>query len=131
MIVASLPAVRQPDFLVAASDAGLSPYMLGVLDAERGELCVPEMYFTKRGQMCEYAEGYESVAGETVTTRQVLDKPQALNADEIAVDASVAAGRFSAMLVAMVGDDEMHAMIELADLREGREDNEFWSRGQW
>jgi len=50
----------------------LSPYMLGVLDAERGDIACPEMYFTRRGEQCEYCEGYEAVAGATITTRQFL-----------------------------------------------------------
>lgn len=46
----------------------VSPYMVGVLDAEQGRPCVPEYYFTQRGQICEYAEGYEIIAGKNLTT---------------------------------------------------------------
>ena len=72
---------RRPDFVaaIAAPEVSelLSPYMLGVLDAERGEIAVPENYYTQRGQMCEYCEGYEAVAGATLTTRQFLGNADA------------------------------------------------------
>lgn len=74
--VAPTVKTRQPDFVAALTSPEiselLSPYMLGVLDAERGEVACPEMYFTQRGQMCEYCEGYEAVAGATITTRHFL-----------------------------------------------------------
>lgn len=63
---------RQLNFVVALLAADVTPYMLGALDAERGELACPEMYFVKRGECCEYCEGYEAVAGATLTTRQFL-----------------------------------------------------------
>lgn len=115
------------------SEAGLSPYMLGALDAERGELCVPEMYFTKRGQMCEYAEGHESVKGATPLSRQLLGPVTDAMSEraQAAGEAAEAGRRFAAMLTAMVGKDEIQAVIELADLQEGMADNEFWARGQW
>lgn len=70
--VAQRTASRQLNFVVALLDAEISPYMLGALDAERGEMACPEMYFVKRGDMCEYCEGYEAVAGATLTTTQFL-----------------------------------------------------------
>jgi len=74
--VAPTVVTRNPDFVVAITSPEiselLSPYMLGVLDAERGDIAVPEMYFTQRGQQCEYCEGYEAVAGATITTRHFL-----------------------------------------------------------
>lgn len=74
--VAPTVKTRHPDFIVAIASPEiselLSPYMLGVLDAERGEVACPEMYFTQRGQMCEYCEGFEAVAGATLTTRHFL-----------------------------------------------------------
>lgn len=53
-------------------DEWLSPYMLGVLDAQEGTHACPEMYFTQQGQKCEYCEGFEEVAGPTLTTQQIL-----------------------------------------------------------
>lgn len=44
-----------PDFV--------TPYLLGQLDAQDGQNCLPEMYFVKRSQQVEYAQGWESVAG--------------------------------------------------------------------
>lgn len=96
--------VAQPRSAVNDAPDFCSPYMLGVMDAEDGQLCCPEQYFTKQGQICEYAEGYEAVAGETLTTRQILGKPQM-------TDVQIAA--------------------EHADLIEGMSDEQFWSRGQW
>lgn len=82
----------------------VTPYMLGVMDAEENLPCVPETYYIKQGQMAEYCEGYEAVAGETLTTRQILGKP-------------------------LLTDEQIKA--EFSDLVEGMSDEEFWSRGQW
>ena len=68
---------RQLNFVVALAAAEVSPYMLGALDAERGEVACPEMYFLKRGDACEYCEGFEAVAGPTLTTEQFLGKASA------------------------------------------------------
>lgn len=43
---------------------------IGIVDAKRGLLCVPEMYFVRRGQQIAYAQGYESVAGVTLSSSQ-------------------------------------------------------------
>jgi hypothetical protein len=50
----------------------LSPYAVGQLDAQEGKLAIPELYFVKRLDQCEYATGYESISGPTLTTRQFL-----------------------------------------------------------
>lgn len=98
MMLAQLPTKVNdaPDFV--------TPYMLGVMDAEEGLLCCPEQYYVKDGQKAEYCEGYEAVAGETLTTRQILGKP-------LLTDAQIEA--------------------EFSDLVEGMKDEAFWSRGQW
>lgn len=67
---------QTPAYINAAIDAGLSPRMVGALDAERGDEACPEMYFLSRGQQCEYCEGYEEVAGPTLTTGQFLGVPE-------------------------------------------------------
>lgn len=123
-IVQSTTTTRQPEFVVALLQADITPYMLGALDAEKGEMACPELYFVKRGQMCEYCEGYESVAGPTLTTRQFLGgRVAATPADmEAAIDALFAP-------VAEEGTIDYDA--ELEDLIEGREDEAFWSRGMW
>lgn len=76
-IVSPVPTTRQLDFVVALQAAEISPYVLGALDAERGEMACPELYYVRRGQMCEYCEGYASVAGPTLTTRHFLGDPAA------------------------------------------------------
>lgn len=63
---------RSFEFVAAILEADVSPYMLGVLDAEKGEMACPEMYYINQGSMCEYCEGFEAVAGPTLTTRQFL-----------------------------------------------------------
>lgn len=126
--------VRQPSFVAAASDAGLTPFMLGALDAQRGELCVPEMYYTKRGQICEYAEGFESVKGRTMLSGQLLSglvTDAMIDQAQAAGERDEAAHRFATMLTAMIGDDEMRAVVELNDLQEGMADNDFWASGRW
>jgi hypothetical protein len=50
----------------------LSPYAVGQLDAQEGKLAIPELYFVHHLDKCEYAEGYSSIAGHTLTTRQFL-----------------------------------------------------------
>jgi hypothetical protein len=47
-------------------------FQLGKLDAEDGVGCVPEMYFARRSQIREYARAYESVAGPTMLSQQIL-----------------------------------------------------------
>lgn len=49
-------------------------FRLGVLDARLGDLCVPAMYFRHSDDMKAYAMGYESVAGPTLLSRQILGK---------------------------------------------------------
>lgn len=52
---------RSYDFVMAAlAVEDLSPYMLGALDAEKGEPCVPEYYYALDGAIAEYREGYEA-----------------------------------------------------------------------
>ena len=63
------PAPESPDFC--------SPYLLGKMDAEDGEPCIPESYYVWTNQMHDYARGYASVAGQTLTTRQVLGELEA------------------------------------------------------
>lgn len=65
------------DFVtVAKSDASewLSPFMLGVQDAQNGEFCLPEIYYTNKGQQREYGEGYESVVGRTLLSDQIMGR---------------------------------------------------------
>lgn len=50
----------------------MTPHELGFADAADGELCVPEMYFVRRTQMVEYAEGFEAYAGPTLLSRQIM-----------------------------------------------------------
>lgn len=46
------------------------PYIWGAQDARCGMLCVPEMFFATKKDQREYAAGYESISGPTLTTRQ-------------------------------------------------------------
>jgi len=65
-----------------------------------------------------------SLHGSLVTDADIERAQAAGERDE-------AAHRFASMLTAMIGEDEMQATIELADLQEGMADNEFWATGQW
>jgi hypothetical protein len=44
-------------------------YDLGRMDAQRGQLCVPEIYYTNIEDHRAYARGYETVAGRTLLSR--------------------------------------------------------------
>lgn len=59
---------------VAQAASFLSPAMLGELDAQSGMLCLPEIYFTGRTQMREYAAAYERSVGATLLSRQILGR---------------------------------------------------------
>lgn len=50
----------------------VSAFDLGAMDAQRGELCVAEMYYTSLVQMRAYALGHESVVGKTLLSNQLL-----------------------------------------------------------
>jgi hypothetical protein len=55
---------RRAEVIAAILDAEIAPYMLGALDAERGEPCNPNYYYTRDGMIAEYREGYEVAANE-------------------------------------------------------------------
>jgi hypothetical protein len=52
--------------------SGSIPYTFGAQDAERGEGCVPEMYFTHADDQRDYCVGWATVAGHNDTTRYFL-----------------------------------------------------------
>lgn len=64
--------VPQPVLLVEPPVRAMTPWELGQMDAHDGLLCVPGDYFVRPDQMVEYALGYESVAGPTLLSRQIL-----------------------------------------------------------
>lgn len=101
IITTTAPTVKPVDFVVA--DA-LTPFQLGALDAEQGELCVPEMYFARRSQMIEYAHGYESITGPDLLSSSFTGNLPILNP-------------------AAMGEAEFaeYAAAELADLIDGIE----------
>lgn len=67
------PKLAPPD-----DSNNLSPFMLGALDAQDSRDCVPEYYYIRRGQQCEYCEGYADVAGPTEVTRYFLGEPKSI-----------------------------------------------------
>lgn len=79
----------------------VTPKMMGALDAEQGHLCVPEMYYTQWGQMLEYAEGFESVAGETILSLSIKNARRNLRLTDAQIEA------------------------HLQELRDGIEDDDF------
>lgn len=116
-------------FVLSILEADISPYMLGVLDAERGELCVPEAYFIRRGQMCEYAEGYEAVAGRTLTTDWFLGPRTTVSPAEIEAT-------LDAVFAPVVDDSQLELDLfdyeaELADYQEDMLDREYHASGAW
>jgi hypothetical protein len=93
------------DALCGDASENLSPYMLGVLDAEEGKTCTPETYYVRRSQMIEYADGHESVAGRTPSSNQIMGRVHVLT------------------------QAEMDACTD--DYEGDIEDRMFWSRGGW
>jgi hypothetical protein len=53
---------------------GYAPFNLGVFDAQRGYACTPEEYFSSDDCIVHFVLGYQSVAGENETTKQLLQK---------------------------------------------------------
>lgn len=52
----------------------IAAFDLGAMDARRGELCLPTLYFATRVQMRDYAKGHESVVGRTLLSSQILGR---------------------------------------------------------
>lgn len=58
----------------AAQDAPMmTAYDLGLMDAEDGELCLPELYYVKGQDKYEYALGYSSVY-YSILAQQVMER---------------------------------------------------------
>lgn len=53
----------------AALLASATPYLCGVICAERNDPFCPEEFFAHDGDMLEFAEGFEAVKGESDITR--------------------------------------------------------------
>lgn len=53
-------------------DTQCTAYRFGVEDAQVGDDCTPEMYFVHPDDVTDYALGYASVRGHTLTTMQLL-----------------------------------------------------------
>lgn len=56
------------DFHSSTSQA----FRIGALDAQLGDIACPELYYRNPTQKRAYCEGYKSIAGDTLTTRQIL-----------------------------------------------------------
>ena len=65
----SAPVVNSTTWFVPTVSVA---YTFGEQDAREGLVCCPEMYFTHSDDKRDYAAGFASVAGETVTTRFFL-----------------------------------------------------------
>lgn len=65
--VAPTVKTRQPDFVVALTECA-SPYMIGVICAEKGDPFCPEEFFAWDGDLLAFTEGFESVKGESEIT---------------------------------------------------------------
>lgn len=66
--------INEPQIAADYFPATKQAFRIGVLDARLGDLCVPSMYFRHRDDVRAYAMGYESVAGPTLLSRQILGK---------------------------------------------------------
>jgi hypothetical protein len=61
-------------------------YNFGCTDATSGNACVPEMVFIRRADQVEYALGFESITGPTLTTAQFTDAQIAAEAEDLEED---------------------------------------------
>ncbi len=61
-------SISQAKPVITAADL---PRIFGTQDAQHGASCLPELYFTHPSDKLEYAQGFESVAGETLLSRQI------------------------------------------------------------
>lgn len=50
----------------------MSPYELGVRDAQAGLYCLPELYFVRRAQIAAYTFGYLSINPLDILAQQIL-----------------------------------------------------------
>jgi hypothetical protein len=66
-LAVSAPAVKK--WYVSTASV---PFTFGAQDAENGLSCVPEDFFTHLDDIKDYCSGYQSVVGETLTTRYFL-----------------------------------------------------------
>lgn len=121
VIVPPPSAARQPAYL-AALLAEAPAYVVGIVDAQKGETARPDLY-DHEGDRAEYERGYSeeraAIAqfgkdGEGREMQATLDALFAPLADSAAVDLD---------LFDYVG--------ELEDLLDGRSDEEHHARGMW
>ncbi len=54
-----------------SQNRGKLAFTFGNADARHGASCLPELYFTHPADKLDYATGFESVAGETLLSRQI------------------------------------------------------------
>lgn len=69
-------STQSPTQAAAVTTEAVTPYMLGMMDAQDGMLCVPEMYFVRRSQMQAYAAGWEAIAGESLLSADTLGRKE-------------------------------------------------------
>lgn len=65
-------SVIATDFIPATTAA----YRLGMLSAQLGEICCPEMVFVTRHDQREFCKGWRDFAGNSITTTQILGEVQ-------------------------------------------------------
>lgn len=99
---------RSNDMLLTAQNAGLTPYMLGAVDAGCGRDCTPAEYYIWAGDMAEYRQGYN-------------DQAQDMHAEQ----------HFGLMLTAMVGSTELAQLMDTLDYEQDMLDREYHARGLW
>lgn len=65
--------------LLDAINAGLSPFMLGALDAKCGRACTPSEYYIWAGDILEYREGYNAEVNEMTAAAHRADTIDYIN----------------------------------------------------
>lgn len=151
------PATVKPVSFIEAPARSIA-FVMGAADAAQGDLCVPETIFTHPDDKRDYAAGYESVTGPTLTTRQFL-APRMVAAgriwegeiviatedevwsEQVENEMSVhdtAEGPITDAVIDKLQaqgerDEEAHLDYdaELEDLHEGMADEQFWASGSW
>lgn len=84
--MATTYAPVQSGFVAALLDADIAPYVLGALDAEKGEPCQPDVYFAFDGARAEYVEGWHTATSELEATLDAVFAPVAVDDRQLALD---------------------------------------------
>lgn len=68
--------VTSADSFPATVPPTTQAFRLGALSAQLGEVCCPEVVYVRRNDIKQFCLGFVSIAGNTITTVQILGEVQ-------------------------------------------------------